>query len=229
MQSGGDVAIGDHHAPAGGDVDAIVIGDGQVGVDVQPRQRHVFAFGAGQRPAGGVDQPDAAHGNVAAPVEEQALAGAAADLLRALQHLLRGEGHAGRRDLAYSGVIEGIAGEVDGAAAVDGHIVVPQIDDEGRQVAHLVVMIGLHGIIRQVGRGLQDCAAFQMQGHALEVNGAAEECTGGDQHRFAGLGCCVDGMLDGGGVHRNAVAHRAEGKDILHGCFLLKCCLRCPQ
>ena len=145
-------------------MNAVIIGNIQVGVDGQIGQVDVFTMRAGDSPAGGVQDCHALDPHVFAVMKENALAWALrGDIIGAFRFLFRGKRLSDIFRIHFRGVKEGKTVQVDGALARDGHMIVMEIDDQCPQTAQLVVYIILARIVLHVRRALDDGSCLQMQ------------------------------------------------------------------
>ena len=120
-------------------MDAVVVRHVGAGVNRKAKQLYILARVEAERPARRVDNLNAAHSNILRIVEENALARARADGVCAFGFLLLCERNTAARYVHHACIIKRCAGKVNGAAAVDSHIVVVTVDKQGTQHPHFIV------------------------------------------------------------------------------------------
>ena len=204
--AGLDVAVRDPHGAAAIDVDAVGIHQSEVVEDGDALDEDAVAAGGAKSPGRRIDDADTADDDVAASEENDGLGARVAGF---------GVGGQALGD-------EGGGVAVEGAGAVDGHLVgivgeEPEAAEVGVTEERQVVVVDVVG---DVGRGDEPRARLQVQPHAgAEQEGAAHkgEAGGHDDGAAAGGVGGIDGALEGGrGVDRK-VGGGAVGEDVVAG------------
>ena len=134
-----NMAIGNNNTFTARNMDAIVVRHVEAGVNRKAKQLYTLTRVEAERPARRVDNLNAAHSNILRIVEEDALARARADGVCAFGFLLLCERNTAARYVHHACIIKRCAGKVNGAAAVDSHIVVVTVDKQGTQHPHFIV------------------------------------------------------------------------------------------